>query len=862
MSKYVSSASTGFYYGRLLWPCFSSLCFWGLGFWSAYNGVIPLLFNSKRLILSAGLYTTFIFKKPDPQQRERALKRPVAPTPVPADFKKYRRFSPALPIQVAAPEERPSKKQRLSASPAVATSNGSKIQETGNPKQERSSSSVGRAKPETVSKNEPARSSGKISKPLGELKLGSSHVNVSESKLQEKVLKPDIASEARGHTSEGNQRNDLGLDLGAQELKAEGSQPSNNNMQGSSDPYTDRPSYSGLNFENHRGSGNESGQAQEPVKRKRVSRWSSDYVPKVVSSSAGQNTERKDEGATPQHSDQGLADKKASGTPKSQIEGDTIPKFASSVREAQLVTGAQQRRDGATTASDSKPQHDGKYNHKEGNHGFYQRKSPSSKQELREEGEVAAEDPIRNVASPMKDRRVVTGLHYEGRASQRAVLSETVSGRNTESIGPDTQFNGSVNQHSESKDGPAIHKKSIASESRSERVAASRGEGLGSDDQPREGSTQTITAILEPEGKIVNQGKLNCDDLTNQQKGIGASSSTQKNGPIAGNLDGKKESVNPRPRKKEIAMDVLLDRTSNQSTENAATCAAQAVAPIAADLPSEKAAMNRNSCASTDPVLARGPDQKKDSAVGDMDFERGYKLSRDSPAGELHPEAGFAQKRESGMVLEPSSDMGRRDSFGSRDRRELEPAWETKPQRYTLRRAASQLIEGVESPPVWSRGFAAKIDREHQGRGPVFHPRVPYVNPVSGFGAGLRAPLRAEDRRVVPPLPGGALLGAGLLGAAPSPIFGDRGLPGDRRFDMMGPPEGGRGFSLSQNDLRVSRPSIRGSMYKNDRILSGGPRGANSDFAGEGPRIPSVSNGLGAPWEDHFPGDGRSRINR
>jgi hypothetical protein len=703
------------------------------------------------------------------------------------------------------------KKQRLSASPAVATSNGSKIQET-NPKQEKSSSSVSRPKPDTVSKNEPARSSVKVSKPSGEPKIGSAHVNVSESK--EKAPKPEISSsEARGRTSveriqktespkpkglggqrtespgankskpsEGGQRNDLG----SQESKAEGSQPSKSNMQGSSDPDTDRPSSSGLLSESHRSSANESGQAQAPVKRKRVSRWSSEYVPKIFSSSAGLNTEhRKDEGATLQHSDQGSADKKASGS-------------------ADFVS--QQLRDGATTtASDGKPQHYGNYNHKEGNQGFHQ--SPLPRQEPREEGEVAAEDPVHNFASPKRERRV----------AQRVVLSETVSGRNTDSIGSETQFNGSAAQNSEGKLGPAIHKYSTASESRSQRVPASRWEASAS----QEDST-TI-----PEGKAVEQGKRKSNEPANQQKGTAA---TQKNGSTAG--DGKKESVNPKPRKKEIAMDVLLDRTSNQSTENATTCATEAV--TAADL--EPAAMKRNgSHASTE--------QKRDPA--EMDFERGFKLSRDSPAGE---HAGSHQMRDSGT--EPSSELGRRDSFGSR--RELEPAWETKPQRYTLRRAASQLSEGgVDSPPpVWSRGpFTGK----DQGRGPpVFHhPRVPY--PASGFGAGLRAPLRvAEERRVVPPLQGGAgLLGAGLLGAAPSTIFGDRGIPGDRRFDMMGPPETGRGFS---NDLRVPRP--RGSLYKNDRVLPAGPRGANSGD------IPSVSNGLGAPWEDHFPGDGRSRINR
>lgn len=854
-------------------------------------------FNRRQLSRSAGLYTTFVFKKPDPQQRERALKRPAPPaarTFVSADVKKNKKFSPALPVQVAAPEERASKKQKLSASPAVATSNGSKIQEM-IPKQEKSSSSASRLKPEAVSKSEPTRSSVKILKPSGEPKLGSSQVNVSESKLQEKVSKPDIvSSEARGHTSvewmqkiespgvskpkglggqrtespsaskskpSGAQRNDPSVISCA----PEGSQPSKSNMRGSSDPDTDRPSSSGLRSESHRRTANESGQAQEPVKRTRVSRWSSDYVPKIVSSSVGQKTERKDEGVTLQPCDQGLADKKASGT---STKEDAVSRLA------QVASGAQQLelRDGATTASDSKPQHDGKYNHKEGNQGFYQRKSPLSKQEPREEGEVGADDPVRNVASPRRERRVVTALRYEGRAAQRVVLSETVSGRNPDSIGPETQFNGNVVQNNEGKVGPAIHEQFIVNESRSERVAPSSSEGLTSDAQPWEGTTKTPTTILESDGKTADQGKHKPDVLTNQQKGIGAPSSTQRNGPRAGNSDGKKESVNPRPRKKEIAMDVLLDRISNQSTENATACATPAAATIAADLPSEMAAVKKNDWyASTDPELGRGPDQKKDPpAVGDVDFERGSKLSRDSPAGESQsPEPGFAQRRESSTVLEPSSDVGRRDSFGSR--REQEPAWETKPQRYTLRRAASLSEGGVESPPLWSnRGFfTAKTDREHQGGGPVFHPRVPYVNPVSGFGAGLRAPLRAEERRVVPPLPGvvpggvpGAvgLLGAGLLGAAPSPLFGDRGLPGDRRFDMMGPPEGGRGFS--QNDIRVPRSNIRGSLYKNERVVPAGLRGANSDFAGEGPHIPSVSNGLGAPWEDHFQGDGRSRINR
>ncbi|KAG0562085.1 hypothetical protein KC19_9G116900 [Ceratodon purpureus] len=836
------------------------------------------------------LYTTFVFKKPDPQQRERALKRPAAPTHAPVDVKN-KKFSPAH--NLVAPESRPLKKQRLSASPAIATSNGSKMQDT-NPKQEKSSSSGSRPKPEIVSKNEPARSIVKISKPSVEPKLESSHVNVTESKSQEKVPKSDMASsEARGRTSvermqktespsvskpkplvgqriespsaikskpsEGGQRNDSSVNLGAQELKVEGLQPSNSNMQVSSDPDTSRPSSSGLLSESNRRSGNEGPQSLEPVKKKRVSRWSSEYVPKAVFSSAGQNIERKNEGVASQHSDQGLACKKASGTPaKSQMVGDMISRLASAVREAQLVSGAQQLRDGATTASDGKPQHDGKYNHKEGNHGFNQRKSPLSKQEPREEGEVGAEDPVRSFASPKKERRVVTGPQQEGRAAQRAVLSETVSGRHTESTGSETQLNENVVQNSGSKVGPAIHEKSVSSESRSDRVAASGGESLAS--QPRECSTQTTTTILEPEGKALDQGNRKSDELTNQQKGIGTSTPTQKNGSTAGNSDMKKESVNPRPRKKEIAMDVLLNRTSSESMENAATCATQVVATVAAEPPSENAASKKNdSNAPTDPELARGPDhQKKDHVMGDMDFERGSKLSRDSPAREQQPEAGSTQKRESGSVLEPSSDVGRRDSVGSR--RELEPAWETKPQRYTLRRAASLSEGGVESPPVWSRGtFTPKIDREHQGRGPVFHPRVPYGNPVAGFGAGLRAPLRAEERRVVPPLPG---LGAGLLGAAPSPIFGDRGLPGDRRFEMMGPPEGSRGFSLSQNDLRVPRPSIRGPLYKNDRVLPAGPRGTNSDFAGEGPHIPSVSNGLGAPWEDHFQGDGRSRINR
>lgn len=345
------------------------------------------------------------------------------------------------------------------------------------------------------------------------------------------------------------------------------------------------------------------------------------------------------------------------------------------------------------------------------------------------------------------------------------------------------------------------------------------------------------------------------DEPGNPRNGMGGSSSTQNSEPTNESQSAKLQ--------KDAAMDVLVERTSSHSKGDAATCATERVANTGTELSST---MKKES-ASTE----KGSDQKKDSPIGDLDFEKGSKLSRDSPAAEHHSKAGSSQRRESGTAAESSSDVDKyhtressgtdgQPSRGQGSTRDFEPAWETKPQRYTLRRAASQISEGaVESPQVWAnRGtFPGKVSRDQQGRGPVFHPRIPYVNPVSGFGVAPRPPLRAAERGrvvpVVPPLQVGAGL-PGLLGAAPSPVFGDRGIPGDRRFDTMGPPEVSRGYSHSPIDHRGPR-SIRGSLY-NDRVVAG-PRGP-SDFPGEG-SYSSASNGLGTSWDDHFQGDGRPR---
>lgn len=195
------------------------------------------------------------------------------------------------------------------------------------------------------------------------------------------------------------------------------------------------------------------------------------------------------------------------------------------------------------------------------------------------------------------------------------------------------------------------------------------------------------------------------------------------------------------------------------------------------------------------------PPPSKDS---DADFEKGSKMSRDSPR---HSKAG-------------SESAGK----NNHSKRNFEPEWETKPQRYTQRRTASQnMSDGALEPssPWPSRvSFPGKASREQQGRGSVFQHRMPFVPPGAGF-APPRPPLRGADRGrgpvVLPTMQGGL---PGLLGAAPA--FGDR------RFDAMGPPEGSRGYSHSPS--RGPR-SLRGSLY-NERAASAGPRGP-PDFPGE-----------------------------
>lgn len=921
------------------------------------------------------LYTTFIFKKPDPQQRVRVLKRPaphvptLAPTPASADVKKIKKFSPAPPGQVAVQDETPFKKRSFLAPVPSNTSNGSKVQES-IPKQDISSSSASRSKSEVPLKNESDRSSGKCLKPSdGELKPGSLQVNVSQLKSVERLSKLDIPiaesgdqlksdekvqkmqSPSTGKLSvSGSQKTDSpsackpkapgGQRNDSPNLKAEAFQPNKNITHGISESELDRPSSSGLRPESHlktesverekRDSekrGNDGEQSQEPAKRKRISRWSSEYVPKLNTSTEEQNTERK---VTIQQPGQGSssslsAEHQLEGGQThptvdslAKIEGDAFPKPAISAHEAHVASGASQvgeyhcSENATSNASDSSSQHDHKYNHNDPNIPLkfhYQRSSIGSKEhrnergstqkknhengttestpagrvvEQIEEGEVT-ELTVRKTSSPMKDRPMATTLHYERRSAQRAERSGTVSGssyrreavasdsqsakhssRNMESIRAVIQVEEDTHNN-DSKVGPAMQSNHTVSEFKSDKASASGSEGLANDAQPQESSKQEISsAIIEPGVKTNDQEKREfmdprLDKATNDQKKIADSISTQESVRTVSEV--KKGSLNPKPRKKEIALDLLLDRTTNLTSISTASCAAQVVESTGNELSSEKSSKKNREGASIEPEPGRGLVQNKDSAVANVDFEKGSKSSRVSPAGEYQPESGCTQKRDTGTSAEPStSDLGRdhtRDSVetdcqaprGQGFKREnSDPIWETKSQRFALpRRAASQMSEGAaENPPLWSRGnFGLKIDRDPQGRGQhVYPPRNPYANSSTGFGAASRPPpLRAAvERRVVgPPLQGGA----GLLGAAPSPGFVDRGLPADRRFDMMGPPECGRSYS----DLRGSRP-IRGSVYK-DRV-SGVPRG-QPDFAGEG------NNGLGASWDDHFQGDGRSR---
>ncbi|XP_024389594.1 uncharacterized protein [Physcomitrium patens] len=929
------------------------------------------------------LYTTFIFKKPDPQQRLRALKRPAPPAPTPgsSDVKRMKKSSPASLVQVAAAEETPLKKRRISGPNALPSSNGSRLQEP-IPKQEKRSSSGSRSKLEVISKNELDRSSGKILKtPDGESKLVYSQPNLSESKLQERLFKPEIASSesrdqlksvekllkpeslsASKSNAPGSQKTEVssasepnasegqridGTNLRVQELKAEFFQSKKSIIQGSSEPELESPSSSGLPPEAHLTTesverekldneqrGSDSNQRLEPMKRKRVSRWSSDYVPKVVASTGEQMTERKDQGVALQQPGQGalanfpLEHQLVTGPicPKvgvpAGIEGGVAQNSNSLVCGAKVASGGPWVRKqhlsekGTTNVSDVKSQHDERYNHKDLNiplKGFYQR-SPWGSQEYGnergsiqrrehennssesvlaergveciEEGEVITGLPVRKTSSPNRDKPAAIELHYERRAAQRSQRSGTVSGStyrremaasdpqsernasgNPENIGSETWLEGDAVQN-DSKARPAIQSKYTANEPKSKIGVASI-----IDAQLQEGSKQEISSItLEPESNINDQKKRKVvepllDEAMNEQKRMGASSSSQENPPA--HLEAKKENLNPKPRKKEIVMDVLMDRTTNQSRDCAASCATQSLGNTDTDLSSEKSSMKKRESPSVESVFGRGSGQNKDSAVADADFEKGSKSSRDSFTVEHQSEIGSTQKRENGGSAEPfTSDIGKNpskeivetDSQSPKSqgfkRDNFELPWEAKPQRYpALRRATPQMSEGaVENPPLWHRGnFVVKVDRTSQGRGPVIYPRNPYANSGPGFVAAPRPPLRAtaERRVVVPPLQGGA----GLLGAAPSPSFvdrglvdrglADRGLPADRRFDMMGPPEGGRGY----NDHRGPRP-IRGSLYK-DRVA--GVSRVQPDFAGEG------NNCLGGSWDDHFQGDGRTR---
>jgi len=810
----------------------------------------------------AGLYTTFIFKKPDPQQRLRALKRAAsfvpttAPTPPLADIKKHKKSSPALPVHVpAAPEELPSKKRKLSASPAIAISNGSKLQE----KQEKTPS---KAKPETVAKNESGRAfatpesrglpsiqkteSPSTSKPRAPGGQRSESPSASKVKVtgapSPSASKPPASGGQRIESPkpkalEGGQRTES-PNLRIQELKAE--EGFKSNIHGSSDPDTDRPSSSGLRSESYQRSdtskleterlGNESAPIQEPVKRKRVSRWSSEYVPKKTALSAEQ-------------------------LPRV----DTIPNTVQVDNGALQVRGFTGPVEGAT--NDGKSQHDARYNYNtirepsRPSRSSYQRKSPLPKQEhwngkartpnheensgprlaerelqVKEEGEIVPEPPVRKTSSPKRDRPVGTELHYERRTAQKTQLVEAAT-RNSGSIGPEIWLEAGTASNNDMQVGPATQEKS---EPRSQ-----RGEDLTADARPEDGSVEETKSTIS-EAAVYN--------TTDQVKHDSAEPLTAEPGNPQSS-EPSNESPSAKPQRKDVAMDVLMERASSQSQgdDAAATCATgEGVANTGTE-----PTMKNEDAASTEPP------QKKDS---DVDFEKGSKLSRDSSAAaEQHSKAGSSQKRE-----EPSFDMDKsnhsRESLGQGSKRDFEPAWETKPQRYTLRRAAS--IEGAlesSSPQLWSnRGaFPGKANNrdQQQGRGPVFHPRIPYANPVSGFGVAPRPPLRAAERGRVPvvvaPLQAGL---PGLLGAAPSPVFGDRGISVDRRFDTMGPPEVSRGYSHSPN--RGPR-SIRGSLY-NDRVAAAaGPRGP-SDFPGEG-SYSAASNGLGAPWDDHFQGDGRTR---